>query len=170
MMTTTIRAASLAACLAGGLFADPIQLTFAGPGSGTPGTWVQLNATAVNISGIDQDLMGLGFTFAPPFSDFDDSAFLNNWPLTLTAFGPDSEFGIATLFEILIPLGTPVGLYTGNQLNLYGGEGGSQLLTTQPFDVVVVASVPEPGTLWLIALGIAFAIVRLVRTSAAKSC
>jgi hypothetical protein len=44
--------------------------------------------------------------------------FFVSWPLALDASGPGAQFGPAGLFDILIPLGTPVGLYTGGIVNL----------------------------------------------------
>jgi hypothetical protein len=120
------------------------------------GSAVTLIATATNTSGVEQSLDGIGFTFVSPFADYDDSPFFQNWPLTLDAAGPGSVFGPAAMFTVLIPLGTPAGLYSGNLVNVYGGGGGSLLLTAQPFDIQVASgtSIPEPTTACLLACGL----------------
>ncbi|MBS1828619.1 MAG: PEP-CTERM sorting domain-containing protein [Acidobacteria bacterium] len=161
MFQTLFRAGLLAAVLAGTALADPILVTFEGPGSGLAGTFVTLTASVTNTSGVAKSLDGLSFTLVSPFVNWDDSPFFSTWPLSLDAAGPGSQFGPAPIFLVEIPVGTPAALYAGNQLNVYG-DGGFTLLTTQSFDIEVLNdSVPEPSTVGLIAAGIAaFAILR----------
>jgi len=155
MFQTIVRVGLLAAALASAALADPILLTFTGPGTGLAGTSVTLTASVTNTSGTIQTLDGLSFTFVSPFANYDDSPFFNTWPLSLDAAGPGSQFGPASMFLVEIPIGTPAALYAGNLVNVYG-DGGSTLLTTQAFDIEVLdTSVPEPSTIGLFASGIA---------------
>jgi hypothetical protein len=170
MIQTILRAALLAAGMAGAALAGPISLTFSGPGTGVAGTSVTLVATAENTSGVEQTLDGISFTLISPFVDFDDSVFFIDWPLSLDASGPGALFGPAAMFDIVIPLGTSVGLYTGSIVNLYGG-GGTLLLASESFEIdVVPEGVPEPATVYLLAGGIAaMALVGRVRRKAVRT-
>jgi len=82
---------------------------------------------------------------------FDDSPFNNNAPLSLGAGA--SYTGV--LFNIDIPPGTPVGLYTGDFQILGGPDNSSELNPLEApadFDVYVT---PEPGSLLLLLTGLA---------------
>ena len=159
-MKTLFRSALLVAVLAGAACADPILLTFTGPGIGVAGASVTLLATATNTTGADLPLDALGLTLISPFVDYDDSAFFTQWPLQLDASGPGSEYGPAAIFSVLIPLGTPAGLYSGNVVNVLGS---GNLLTSQTFDIEVAAqAVPEPATGMLLAT--AMLMIAAVRT------
>ena len=81
----------------------------------------------------------------------DDSPFYTNWPFFLDA-GTPSYTGV--LFTVTAPPGTPFGAtYTGSATLLGGATAGSLgAIGTQDFSVTTV---PEPGTLALLGLGLA---------------
>jgi hypothetical protein len=125
--------------------AAPISIVFSnGSLTGGPGTTITFVATMTNTTASTQNLNGDSFTVQSPFAfpaNFNDSAFLNLWPLSLSAGG---SYGPAGLFDVTIPLNTPAGSYT-QAFNLLGGTGPSDqnLIGTATFQINVV---PEPGT------------------------
>ena len=159
MSKLIFRLALLATLLTATTFAGTTFI-LTGPGVGTAGGSVTLYATATNTGGIDQSLDSLVINLAPEFTDYDVTAFVVNWPLQLDASGPGSQFGPAAIFDVLIPVGTPTGIYTGSTALIYG-DGGATLLATVPFEIDVVSAVPEPTAISLAASGLA--LLTLVR-------
>jgi hypothetical protein len=128
--------------------------------SGAPGSEVTVYGTITN-TGSDTDYLNsenytLGSTF---FSNPDITDFLLNAPLYL---GPGSNSGLIALFTFDVASGTPGGSYGGNFLDILGGGPIAQnLLASAEYSVTVKNTVtPEPGTIGLIALGLAGVILR----------
>jgi hypothetical protein len=79
---------------------------------------------------------------------FDDGPYLNDWPLSLD----DGGFYTGLLFNIVVPPGTPLGLYTGD-FELVGGADGNAAddLGEVDFNVYVT---PEPSSLLQLGSGL----------------
>jgi hypothetical protein len=141
--------------LAGGASGSSIlTLTFQSSTlAGDPGATLSFIATAVNTAAVTENLNSDSFNVAPPLT-LNDSSFLNNWPLALTA---GESFGPSILFTVTVPFGTDPGAYDGT-FNILGGPGvGDQnLLGSASFTVDVV---PEPGTFALIGFGLTVAVL-----------
>jgi hypothetical protein len=122
---------------------------------GNPGDTLTFIATGLNTAAVTENLNSDSFSVDPPLT-LDDSDFLNNWPLSLTA---GESFGPSALFSVTIPLGTAQGLYNGT-FNILGGPGPNDLniLGSASF-TADVAAVPEPGTFALMAIGFAAAVL-----------
>jgi hypothetical protein len=134
------------------------------PVSGVPGGVATFIAQATNTAAVTEFLNGDSFTLTgTPFTstNFDTSAFLNQWPLSLTA---GQSFGPATIFQLTIPTGTAPGSYSGS-FNILGGPGASDqnLIGSASFQVDVSAAAPEPGTSIGLLSGIAAILVRRLR-------
>jgi hypothetical protein len=150
---------------AGALAAPIVSISFNNsPVSGIGGSTVTLMATMINTTGVTENLNGDGFSLSgTPFTlaNFNDSAFMNNWPLFLSA---GASYGPAALFSFTIPVSAAAGNYTGT-FNLLGGPGANDqnLIGSASFNVNVNSSVPEPasGAAMLLGLGaLAFGLVR----------
>jgi hypothetical protein len=132
-----------------------IQLTLANDTlSATAGSTVTFLASATNTAGVTENLNSDSFTPLP--LTFDDSPFLNNWPLSLPAGG---SFGAPdALFNVTIPIGTAANSYTG-MFEILGGPGAAAMdvLAVVDYTVNVTAAAPEPSTVFLIGgtLGLA---------------
>ena len=131
-----------------------VDLTLSGV-SGTPGSEVTVYGTITNTGSDDVTFNSENFTLGSAyFSNGDVTDFFLNAPLSL---GPDSNSGLIALFTFEIGSGTPAGIYAGNFLDILGGPGASDLndLASAEYSVnVASATVPEPGTIGLIALGL----------------
>jgi hypothetical protein len=109
------------------------SLQYVGSGSVTfSGTLTNTGATPLYINGDN-------VSSALPF---DDTAFLLNVPAVMSA----GQTITTSLFSIILPPGTPIGLYPGT-FSILGGDdaSASNLLSSAPFAVQVV---PEPAT-WM---------------------
>jgi hypothetical protein len=131
-----------------------VDLTLSGV-SGAPGSEVTVYGTITNSGSDDVYLNSENFTLGSSYlSNGDVTDFFVNAPLSLA---PDSNSGLIALFTFEIASGTPGGAYGGNFLDVLGGGPTDQnLLASAEYSVTVKNTVaPEPGTIGLIALGLA---------------
>ncbi len=100
---------------------------------------VTFSGTLTNTGATPLYINGDNVSSALPF---DDTAFLLNVPAVMSA----GQTITTNLFSIMVPPGTPLGLYTGS-FSILGGDDASanNLLSSAPFAVQVV---PEPAT-WI---------------------
>ena len=128
--------------------ADTLTLTLFSPyqNSGA-GNALTFDATVTNNSSETVYLNGDSPSVAQPLT-VDDSPYNNNFPLTLAA---GNSF-TGELFDLDIPNGTPLGLYTG-AFEITGGFGSSDqnVLGAANFNVNVT---PEPPSFVLLATGL----------------
>jgi PEP-CTERM motif len=118
--------------------------------SGQPGDTIAFNAIVTNTSSATENLNGDSFIVDSPLI-VDDSPFLNNWPLTL---GAGDSVTDQLLFNVDVPAGTPLGLYTGT-FDITGGHYSTNeqfVIGSADFNVNVT---PEPSSLWLLLSGMA---------------
>lgn len=108
-----------------------------------PGMTVTFSATLTNTEGTTLFLNGDNFNLAPPLI-LNDLKFFLNVPASL---GPGQTI-MAQIFDVVVPVTAPLGLYVGNFDILGGNDASAQgLLTTQNFGV---NAVPEPATAGLL--------------------
>ena len=144
------------AALAGAACASPILTLTLSQSTLTAnaGDTVTFMATALNTAAVTENLNGDSFSItAPP--TLDDSDYFNEWPFALSA---GQSFGPTDLFAVTVPLGTGAGSYAGT-FNITGGPSVSDqnVLGSTAFTVVVT---PEPGTVALVSIGFALAVLR----------
>jgi hypothetical protein len=141
--------AAAAACQAGTVFnVSIIPDTF----TGNPGDVLPFFGTLLNNTGSEVFINSDSFTFAIGGA-LDDSPFLTNAPLSLGAFGSSGSFEFLT---VTIPLGHAPGAYDGVFTVLGGAtDVASDSLGSAAFHVDVNSTAPEPGSVLLVALGIA---------------
>ena len=123
--------------------------------SGAPGSEVTVYGTITNTGSGTVYLNNESYTLGSTnFLNGDVTDFFVNAPLSL---GPDSDSGLIALFTFDVASGTPGGSYGGNYLDILGGGPTDQnLLASAEYSVDVQnKAVPEPGTIGLIALGLA---------------
>jgi hypothetical protein len=134
--------------LVGTAKADSLTITLASPYQIGPGPVFEFDATVTNDSSKTVYLNGY-FTFVNPALTLDATPY-ESFPLTLGA--GDSYTGL--LFDVDVPSGTPLGLYTG-YFDITGGHYNSSeqyTMGTAYFDIQVT---PEPSSLLLLASGLA---------------
>ncbi len=124
--------------------------------TGTPGQDVTVFGTITNTGTVLVYLNGEGFSLgSSSFLNGDVTNFFNNAPSSL-AGGANS--GLIALFSFDIAPGTAPGVYDENFLQLLGGPGqfDQNDIADAEFSVTVAsATVPEPETIALLALGLA---------------
>jgi hypothetical protein len=141
--------------------ADGVQLTLSNV-TGAAGQGVGVSGVITNLGTDLVYLNGENFTLGSPnLVNGDVTDFFNNAPLFLSG-GTNS--GDISIFSFEIAPGTPVGIYTGNFLEILGGPTSSDNLeiASATFSVdVTTAAVPEPTSLSLIlsALLVALAVL-----------
>jgi|SRR5579863_6367726 len=134
--------------------ADGVQLTLTNVISAA-GTTVTVDGTITNNGSGIVDLNGESFSFGSSvLSGGNITDFFIFAPFFLT--GGESSGPIA-LFSFNIKSGTPAGLYAGNTINILGGSDflSENTLASAEFSATVPGkkTVPEPGTLALLAFG-----------------
>ncbi len=141
--------------------ADSLTLTLDAPFQSGPmdtftftGTIAYTNADSTNDGGVTEYLNGDSFSVDAP-ATLDDSAFLNNAPLSMN---PGDSSGDIVLFTVTTPAFVGGSLadnfYTGS-FSIVGGASSSDdtdVLATQDFDAQVT---PEPTSWLLLATGLA---------------
>lgn len=112
----------------------------------TPGGTVRFSGAIQNTTQSTVFVKSDTITKPPQFSANDRLA--SSLPIMLAA----AQSFSGSLFDVIIPPGTPEGVYAGS-LDLFGGphSESADLLASAPFTVTVV---PEPGTWVLLAAGV----------------
>ena len=138
-----------------GARADSTQLTLS-PVTGTAGEDVTVFGTITNTGTVLVYLNGETFSLgSSSLLNGDVTDFFDNAPLSLSG-GTNS--GLIALFSFDIAPGTAPGVYGENFLQILGGPGmfDQNDIADAEYSVHVEgATVPEPGTIGLIALGLA---------------
>lgn len=124
-------------------------------------TIVAFDATISNPSTTDTlYLNGDASSTSSPFLTVDDSPFFTNAPLSLAPGASTAPF---ELFDLDLAADAPLGTYTTNSFSILGGADGGTLtdfanIGSAEFSVAVdqaMPSVPEPGTISLLGVGLA---------------
>ena len=138
-----------------GARADSTQLTLS-PVTGTAGEDVTVFGTISNTGTVLVYLNGETFSLgSSSLLNGDVTDFFDNAPLSLSG-GANS--GLIALFSFDIAPGTAPGFYSENFLQILGGPGmfDQNDIADAEYSVHVEGTtVPEPGTIGLIALGLA---------------
>lgn len=146
---TMFRVLPLMALLSANALAAPVTINFGSSLiSRSPGQTASFSAILSNMSGALVFLNSDSLNIAAPLTPNDTNFFLFA-PLTL---GPGASSGSFPIFDILVPLSTPYGTYSGLFV-LFGGSSGASFdqLGSAVFAVNVV---PEPATGSLILLAL----------------
>lgn len=133
--------------------ADPLSLTFASPDpNAAAGQTISFDATVTDIGSTvvylnGDDLIASGSLL------LDDSPFLNNFPISMNPGNSDTD----ELFTVTVPLGTPIGFYSGSFTIIGGSDGNAQnAVGSADFGVNVSGNAtPEPSSLVLLLTGVA---------------
>jgi hypothetical protein len=121
------------------------------------GDIIQFSGSLTNNTADTVFINSNSFTFAIPAA-VDDSPFLNNAPFFLVGFGSSALF---EFLDVTIPPAQAAGTYDG----FFTVQGGLTESTMDPigdtaFQVTVNSTAPEPGSLLLMAAGLASLIAR----------
>ena len=119
--------------------------------TGNPGNVLPFFGSLTNTTGSTVFINSDSFTFA--IAGADDTPFLINAPISL---GPLGSAGPFEFLDVTIPLAQAPGTYDGVFTVLGGADGNAQdNLGSAAFHVTVNSTVPEPGSLLLMAAGLA---------------
>jgi hypothetical protein len=131
--------------------------------SGAPGDTLVFDGTLSNPGTTPVSLAGDNLTTQATFLVGNDSAFINNTPVSLAPSGsPGDSVGPVELFDVTILGNATPGVYSTNFFNVIGGANNGLLATAQFTVTVTSAAVPEPGVLLMLGTGIA-AVVLIFR-------
>jgi hypothetical protein len=127
--------------------ASPLSIALAAPFQSGEGGIFAFNATVTNNSNQVVYLNSDAFNVDSPLT-LDDSPFNDSYPFFLDA--GDSYTGV--LFNVDVPEGTPLGLYTG-QFEILGGgpSDDTDVAGSADFDVSLT---PEPSSFLLFGAGV----------------
>jgi len=150
------KAALLAAIAVVGLVGSPAgaQVTLTLDASSVtgvaPGSTVSFSGTLFNPFAWSMTVVDAGGLSSLPFGAIPAVALLG------TSIAPGASVHTA-MFDVVVPMGTAAGTYTGNFGFVLGPPAGSTASPSLPFAgfQVGVATVPEPGTVALLAGGLA---------------
>lgn len=131
--------------------AAPLSIALAAPFQSGNADLFAFNATVTNNSNQEVFLNSDSWNVDAPLT-VDDSPFNNSYPLSLGA--GDSYTGL--LFNVDVPQGTPLGLYTGS-FEIIGGDPSddTDVAGSAVFDVNVT---PEPSSFLLFGAGVVMAL------------
>jgi hypothetical protein len=125
------------------------------------GGTVTFFGTLTNTGSARAYLTGDSWTFPLPV---DDTAFFTTVPSELAA----GESTSGALFDVMVPEGTALGLYTGTFEILGGDSPGAQMvLASESFGVQVV---PEPSSFLLVASAAGLVFLRRPTADSTKRC
>ena len=124
---------------------------------GLPGDVIQFFGSLTNNTADTVFINSNSFTFAIPAA-VDDSPFLNNAPFFLVGFGSSVLF---EFLDVTIPPAQATGTYDGF-FTVQGGltESAMDPIGDTAFQVTVNSTAPEPGSLLLMAAGLASLVAR----------
>jgi hypothetical protein len=131
--------------------ADPLSITLASPyQSGWPGDTLVFIATVTNndpteVVWLNSD----GASIVPPNLKVDDIPFFTNFPFFLNP----GDSVTAELFDVYIPDGVPIGLYTGS-FEILGGDP-SDFTDEVGYANYNIDALPEPSSYLLFGTGLA---------------
>ena len=131
--------------------ADPLTLTLDSPYQVGSQSVFTFTATVTNTDPSDTVYLNGDFVLLESPLAYDDTGFVDNAPLSLAPLASSNDF---ELFTVIVPYGTPAGLYTGT-FQILGGDNGdaSDAVASANFDIQVDA-VPEPSSFLLLAAGV----------------
>jgi hypothetical protein len=128
--------------------AGTLSITLFAPFQSGAGKVFAFDATVTNTSGSTVFLNADAFSVASPLM-VDDSPFF----LTPISLGPSNSF-TGLLFNVDVPVGTPVGVYTGS-FEILGSSDPADTTTVAGSAVFNVQATPEPSSLILVLMGFA---------------
>src|SRR5215471_5148923 len=128
--------------------AGTLSITLLAPFQSGAAKVFAFDATVTNTSGSTVFLNADAFSVASPLM-VDDSPFF----LTPIFLGPSNSF-TGLLFNVDVPVGTPVGVYTGS-FEILGSADPADTTTVAGSAVFNVQATPEPSGLILVLMGFA---------------
>lgn len=132
------------------------------PGAVTamPGQSITVFGSVGNNTGVEVFLTGVVLNTQSPLQGDPSIFFTSAAPYVSPGFSISGSYSTPSLalFDVLIPFGTPLGVYTVNDFRLQGGlaSGDGFDIASTGFQVTVVTPEPEPGWLLLVGLVILF--------------